>query len=419
MKPVVGNDESKFLDVSVSLLESLSNAEGLQGLADVGFKIFNNPIIISNHSWTALAMTGNIDIPDDEGWNEFLSKGTLSIKTVSQNIQDSLAERIENSEEPFIWESAEMNNRRLLGKVAVRKRPVGTVSVIEYYREFNENDITIMSLFASAVSAEMQKSGYLHFTRSLLYEDFIIDILADRIRGSVIIQEKIRLIKLALKENIRVFVIDIAEFDDKNLSISYIRDYFERLLSGSMAVVYSDRIITIKSYSSEGSQFESDISNLNAFLRKYDIRCGISRSFPSLELLRDHYKQALSALRVGMHVAHDSYVYEYDDYVVYHIADLCANQTDIKSLSHTSLRHLLEYDRTHKTFFAQSLYGYLKANRNITDAAEELHLHRNTLIYHLKRAEEIMTVDLDDSHILQHIELSFRFLEYENGGILQ
>jgi DNA-binding PucR family transcriptional regulator len=73
----------------------------------------------------------------------------------------------------------------------------------------------------------------------------------------------------------------------------------------------------------------------------------------------------------------------------------------------------MEYDKEHNTSFTYSLYAYLKYSRNITEAAKALHLHRNSMIYHLKRIEEILGFPLTESSTLLHIELSFRFMEYD------
>jgi DNA-binding PucR family transcriptional regulator len=94
---------------------------------------------------------------------------------------------------------------------------------------------------------------------------------------------------------------------------------------------------------------------------------------------------------------------------------MSAPYTDLKSLSHAGLADLLDYDSRHGTTFSQSLKTYLNFNRNITNSAKALHLHRNTMLYHMKRAEEIMDANLSDADTLLHIEISYRFLEYDLG----
>jgi hypothetical protein len=84
-----------------SLLQSLAKAEGLNDIVNIGYRMLENPLIISDKGWKALAMTGDVDIPDDTGWNEFKSMGALSFETVSADIESKLTDRIEQSRRRF------------------------------------------------------------------------------------------------------------------------------------------------------------------------------------------------------------------------------------------------------------------------------------------------------------------------------
>ena len=106
-------------------------------------------------------------------------------------------------------------------------------------------------------------------------------------------------------------------------------------------------------------------------------------------------------------------LHSYDDYAVYHVAKACAKSANLSVFCHPKLYSLMDYDTEHRTTFTNSLYSYLKHSRNITETADALHVHRNSMIYHLKRIEEILGFSLSDSDTLLHIELSFRFMEYD------
>jgi len=113
---------------------------------------------------------------------------------------------------------------------------------------------------------------------------------------------------------------------------------------------------------------------------------------------------------VGMHMDNTKSIYRYDEYAIYHIAQLCSDNKEM--FIHPKLTLLLNLDKEHDSSFTQSLYTYLKCNRNITDTANALHIHRNTLIYHLKRIEDLLDISTSDVDILLHFELSFRIMEY-------
>jgi sugar diacid utilization regulator len=406
-------ENSRALTAAGQLLSSLAKAKGLESIVAVAYKVLGNPIIVSDKSWKALAIASDVKETDDIAWNEFLTNGALSLEIVSANIKEKLTDRIEQSESPFLCKEANMKYPRLFCRVSVGARPVATVAVIEYNRPFIERDFLMLSMLSNAISAEMQKNKFLHYTRGLLYEEFIVDLIEGRIKNSSIIEEKVKSLNLGLKKFIHVITVDIKEFDVAYFSIPYMRDYLEKMISGCKALIYNDKITMVSSYNSERELFESDASRLREFLKDYKLHAGLSRPFSKLEELKDHYDQSLEALNLGAHIDSDATIYAYDDYAIYHIAKVCAENADLRQFCHPKLESLMEYDAEHKTSFTDSLYTYLKHSRNITNTAKALHLHRNSMIYHLKRIEEILNFSLNDNEMLLHIELSFRMMEYD------
>ncbi|MBT2727762.1 helix-turn-helix domain-containing protein [Bacillus sp. ISL-75] len=67
---------------------------------------------------------------------------------------------------------------------------------------------------------------------------------------------------------------------------------------------------------------------------------------------------------------------------------------------------LFEYDQSRKGELLPSLFAYLEHNQNAKEAAESIHVHTNTLMYRLKRIEEILSTDLSDSQQFLNIHLA-------------
>ncbi|MCS6803348.1 MAG: helix-turn-helix domain-containing protein [Chloroflexota bacterium] len=72
------------------------------------------------------------------------------------------------------------------------------------------------------------------------------------------------------------------------------------------------------------------------------------------------------------------------------------------------LERLAAYDRRHKTQLVQTLAVYFDAHGSPTEAAERLHLHRNTLLYRLQRIREITGRDPDDPRARLAFHLALR-----------
>ena len=401
------------MDGAAALLSAVARARGIYSVVSVGYGMLGNPVIVSDKSWKAIVVASDIKESDDKGFNEFLTQGALSLETVSIDIKDKLTNRIEKSEKPFHYKGAHMKYARLFGRVLAGNRPVATVSVIEVNQPFKESDFETVALLCNAISAEMQKNKFLHYTRGLLYEELIVELIEGKDDNANLISERVKTLGVGMKKYIYVFTIDIKGFDVERFSLSYMRDYLEKMLSGSKALIYNEYIVIVASCANENGLHDLDIAALEEFLSEYNMRGGVSREFLKLEDIGEHYRQSLEALSIGARMDSDACLHSYDDYAVYHIAKACAQSAHLSVFCQPKLYGLMEYDKEHNTTFTNSLNSYLKHSRNITETAKALHIHRNSMIYHLKRIEEILGFPLTDSDTLLHIELSFRFMEYD------
>ena len=411
----MGDQMSEALnkDGAAALLSAVAKARGIFSIVSVGYEMLGNPVIVSDKSWKAIAIAADEKESDDKGFNEFLTQGALSLDTVSFDIKDKLTNRIEQSEKPFRYQGARMTYARLFGRVLAGNRAVATVSVVELNRPFTEEDYETVAMLSNAISAEMQKNKFLHYTRGLLYEELIVELIEGRDENTNLVSERFNALGVGMKKYIYVLTVDIKGFDVERFSLSYIRDYLEKMINGSKALIYNEYIVIVLSRAHEESLHDSDMNALRAFLSEYNMRCGISRGFFKLEDIGEHYRQSLEALSIGARMESGVYLHTYDDYAVYHIAKVCSQTANLRVFCQPKLYVLMDYDKEHRTAFTNSLYSYLKNSRNITETAKALHIHRNSMIYHLKRIEEILGFSLTDSNTLLHIELSFRFMEYD------
>ena len=122
----MNTDRQNDVSFAQKLLSALAKARGLQSVADVGSRMMGNPVVISDKSWSVLAMAPDEDISSDREWQEFRNDGMLSISTVSRDVQSGLSIKLTDSDAPFIWEN-EGGNRRLFSSVIVGGRNSATI----------------------------------------------------------------------------------------------------------------------------------------------------------------------------------------------------------------------------------------------------------------------------------------------------
>jgi purine catabolism regulator len=80
-----------------------------------------------------------------------------------------------------------------------------------------------------------------------------------------------------------------------------------------------------------------------------------------------------------------------------------------------SLQRIIDHDREHNTDFVPTVATYLSMRCRLRAAAEQLHIHRNTLQYRLRRIEELAGISFDDRDNRVALEVGLMVLEMRNG----
>jgi DNA-binding PucR family transcriptional regulator len=81
---------------------------------------------------------------------------------------------------------------------------------------------------------------------------------------------------------------------------------------------------------------------------------------------------------------------------------------------HPGLIALRDYDRKNRTDFFRTLRVYLEHQQCVADASSALYIHRNTLLYRIRKIEEFFGFTLDNPKQVINLLLGFHILEYLN-----
>ena len=76
-----------------------------------------------------------------------------------------------------------------------------------------------------------------------------------------------------------------------------------------------------------------------------------------------------------------------------------------------SIHTLLEYDKQHNSNLLSTLKIYLQCNRKATETCDILHMHRNTVLYHIDRIEQMLHISLNDADVCLKLQLGIKVFE--------
>jgi len=142
------------------------------------------------------------------------------------------------------------------------------------------------------------------------------------------------------------------------------------------------------------------------------VSVGISRAASDLADLRDAYRESKDALSIAAELGETEQATFYGDLKLYQLL-LALKEGGLESMQSfytETLGALVEHDERKQSDLIRTLNGFFEANGNLAKAANDLDVHRNTLVYRLERISELTNLDLDDAdnRLILHLSLKIQ-----------
>ena len=385
-----------------TMMNLLTSGAMLQNLMDASAEVLKNPVFILDSGQRHLAHNQNYGVGEvDELWDYLLEGGSCDMDfliSFNKFDPDRLGRKgIYTYEEPVFPNKAWHYNFLLDGNF------LGSATYIGLDDTVTEGMRNSFFLFCRYVDQWFQ----LHILEqeSLILDGQIRAVISDEDADSGELCRRLTLYGWKENDSLIFFKLD-APYQPFNIN-AHLCHTLNADFSNLYAVT-TDLSICILCNISMVSLQETK-NRLLPWLKTSKYYATMGQIFSMTDSFYSHYRyvEKISAF-VGKETGN---IYSGKKYVFSYILSEMQN-TVVSEALHPALKALREYDRRHHTAFYDTLHIYLKNERNIAETARELNLHRNSLLYRLKRLEELLKENLDDPVVRLHILLSY---EIENA----
>jgi purine catabolism regulator len=147
---------------------------------------------------------------------------------------------------------------------------------------------------------------------------------------------------------------------------------------------------------------------LEALANELPIGAGMSNPSATVAGWQRAYGEAEQALTLGRRLFGARSLTSYRDLRVYRLLFEMRSSPELWSFYTTTLGPLIEYDRKHNAALLETLEGYFAARGNLSQSAERLQIHRNTLLYRLRRINQIGGIDLERSEDMLALQVALK-----------
>lgn len=397
------------------LYNLLLDDAGLQEIIDAAYIMLNNPIALCDLSFVLIAAPKQLS--KDTIVAEYIDTyNTASDFNKFYNVyrDKGFFEKVSLQQGPMIVKDADVDDLTyLISHVNVQQKPAAFISVLEYNHPFNDYDVELLAVLSKVVALEIQKSGYTQHIKQSQNEYWMYHLLEEHPLPNLMEQSKSFLQATGYANKFCVMAIEIEKHAKQNTMLPFIQKNITASFGHTITLLYNNHITVLLPIHHEQRFKEEVEEKLLHFLKQNALLCGISQPFEQIKELKHHYLQAAKSIELAIQLHQEKKrLFLYENYVLYDLLNIYSSPNQLKHFCHPGLLKLMHYDNTYNTLFMMTLYQYLIQNCNQSKTASVLHIQRSTLLYRLKKIEEIMGIMLDQTESLLQLNMSFKILKF-------
>lgn len=335
-----------------------------------------------------------------------------TLKQLEQIIHDketspkSLQRFLKKSNSPSTSTLALNNHDFIVSSLAIMSSNefFGHIAIVQPPGSFNEiNDLALehactvaaLDFLKQKAVNESHRLNAKNLLEHVLFGDIDNPLSADLITAS----------KLANSRFFQCVVIDLDKNDSVNLPVVMTMLYkrTQQLTATkcplSLLAERTGQLILLIS-SANPLDTEADIRQLYAAFHESShgasISIGVGSVVAGLGAARQSYKEALTCLDLGRAIKGSDQITFLPEVASYYIL-ATSNASDVlDNICGPALAKLAAFDREHRSDLIKTMECYLECDKNLSETAKELYIHRNTLTNRLEKILDITGLSLDD-----------------------
>ncbi len=427
---VVFNKQNKILQkleqAHRKLMDLALNGSPLEELCQETGKLISNPVAIVDREGFLIV---NDECPDQHKFELFFSDGSVEVKKEKlrfgniKEVRYSLEYASDNDTPPTIkaLRIPIIADKYLYGHmVAIVNSPV------------SEPDILTMERAATIAALEFTKRKAIYEIERSYYNDFLEILLSCDFESSSEIVSRGRVFNIDLDLPTAVILVndnsieqitEIKQYMNINGSrskeglLNLINNFFKQVkIDNFIAGIKGNNIVIVGSLAGENHNSRLKdivtelVSYLHGSLRRGDsINIGVGRLFYDPRQINRSFEEAREALRIAQ-LSDRIQVVFFDNLGFYKILSE-KNRSDLDSFVNDLLNPVFEYDQTRKGELIKTLETYFDTNRNLKLTSTKLFTHYNTVLYRIRKIEELTGASFNNPEDSLNLEIAVNILK--------
>ena len=285
-----------------------------------------------------------------------------------------------------------------------------------------------MDKFSGLIALYLQSETQLQGLQERFRDHFVYDLLYHKFESHKVMIEQGKIWGWNLEKPHHLFLIDIDFSEEWDGEIDRITE-----IIGHIDVEYQERNVVLHGVpfdeqivllleddgvrtSDEGKKYSIEFAQelderLSAKWGKEHFSIGIGKRYQESTYLNKSYQEAKMAIQFGKGWHKDETVFHYNDLGVLRIL-MHVHQGILADFSKDYLSVLMNSDREMGTEYMKTLQTLIQYRWKLDQVAEILFVHPNTLRNRVKRMEELLGIDFQDSEEFSNIMIAVKIYSF-------
>jgi PucR family transcriptional regulator, purine catabolism regulatory protein len=383
--------------INQRLTEHVLQGGDLDSLAHTMSGLLQRSITIEDISMRVLATAqhGAVDEARERSVASGHATAELVDRLVAQGIYDRLAHGLQPVYVPAIPELG-MTMERIVAPIVVAREMQGYMWIIAGERELTDLDaaaighgatVAALVLLQQQAAREAQDALRGDLFERLLQEDMDVGRLSDEARRLGYSPGR--------AHQVLVLHASPAVGGSPRSALTAVENEVRRGWGQVLPVWREDELVLVIECDREGAGAEMARQLAARFSRPAcPLLVALGEVAPGEESIRRSYAQARDAVRIYLLLGKTEGVADFEEVgCLYWLLRMPSEELE-DNRYYRVVKNLAAYDEAHNRELLKTLEVYLDCGGSLVQAADALHVHRNTLLQRLERIEEVLLVDL-------------------------
>ncbi|MEQ8677569.1 MAG: helix-turn-helix domain-containing protein [Aggregatilineales bacterium] len=408
--------ERRGTQIYRQLTQISSRNEGMPELINTMARLTNKAIVLQDKRLRTIDSTDQPQFVAQ--WDEienFLKK----VDNLPVEFQDR--HRVADVDIPVLMQSLPIAGMaRLVAPVVTNNIGRGYLSIIGRDNDLDDIDTLVAEHGAAACALEMAKAKAISDTEKRLRGTFLDRLLI----GDVSHQEAIRQGERFEHDMTQTHIAIVLSWrDDKSPSTRRLETLVNTVINNQHvpALVWQrerEEEVLVFYATDPKDPIDHSMKLAQAFSseiqRQYPhhkLAIGLGQAARDISAWRTSYRDAVQALELAVRLQTDVPLY-IGDLGVYQLILSLSDREKLLNFTERTLGPLIEYDMRQHADLIKTLEAFFACHGNLSQTAEMLIVHRNTLLYRMNRINEIAEIDLNrpETRLALHLALTIRRL---------